>query len=89
MKKQIERWSKGSALSEHDKKHVLCAYVHRYTREHIPEWVQGTMYKIQFDSDVDWLNNTEFQVNKDGTLYLRATGCLSHPTWPDNPELMG
>lgn len=82
----------GNQLPPADRNYVLAAYVHRFTREHVPGWARiprpdGTHYPVQFDSDADWLAHTEFNVTKSGALDRRATHCMSFPTWPDNPEL--
>lgn len=82
----------GTELDPSDQDHVLAAYVHRFTREHKPEWANkpwkdGKPYPLQFDSDADWLANTTFAVRKNGRLDHRVQDCQSNPTWPDNPEL--
>lgn len=82
----------GSELNADDTRHVLSAYVHRYTRTHKPTWARGMWrdgkdYPLQFDSDADWLANTRFAVLRNGRLDHRHTECESRPTWPDNPEL--
>lgn len=78
----------GSQLSAADQKHVLAAYVHRYTREHKPGWacyskLDGKPYRPQFASDAEWLANTRFQVTKSGKLDARVRSCYSTPTWPE------
>lgn len=79
---------KGSELHPEDQKHVLNSYVHRYTKEHKPNWANklrpdGTKHMPQFHSDSDWLNNTKFRVHKkSGRLDHRAKSCESNPTWP-------
>lgn len=78
----------GTALHEIDKKHVLAAYVHRSTKEHVPLWAyarqpNGKPYPQQFASDLDWLAHTFFEVRRDGRLDRRVKACVSHPTWPD------
>lgn len=83
---------KGTELHPDDRRYVLAAYVHRFTKDHKPGWANqprpdGTPYPVQFASDADWLANTEFRVRSDGRLDRRITHCRSHPTWPDNPEL--
>jgi len=83
----------GSELSKEDKAHVLRAYVHRFTKDHRPQWAAhitqpgGASYPVQFESDADWLANTRFAVTDSGRLDHRFTDCYSSPTWPDNPEL--
>jgi hypothetical protein len=78
---------KGSALNAADQKYVLAAYVHRYTREHIPSWTFNRDYPVQFASDADWLEHTLFGVTKNDRLDRRVKHCSSTPTWPDGaPE---
>lgn len=77
----------GTELTYWDRKHVLSAFVHRFTRENKPQWADATVYPVQFDSDADWLAHTQFKVRKNGRLDKRARSCMSFPTWPDNPEL--
>lgn len=80
------RW--GSELTAEDQKACLAKFVHRFTREHVPQWAKsprpdGTPYKPHFASDRDWLENTYFRVTKSGRLDRRAKYCHSCPTWPD------
>lgn len=82
----------GSELSREDQRHVLAAYVHRYTGQHKPQWAHkswkdGKAYPVQFASDSDWLAHTRFVVTKSGRLSHVASECYSRPTWPLNPEL--
>lgn len=82
----------GSKLHPQDQRHVLSAYVHRFTRDHKPSWAikprpDGSAYPVQFASDSDWLDHTLFSTRNDGRLDARAEACCSSPTWPDNPEL--
>lgn len=82
----------GSELCAEDQRTVLTAYVHRFTRNHKPDWARkewkdGKPYPLQFDSDADWLAHTRFAVTKAVRLDARASDCESSPTWPDNPEL--
>ncbi len=83
----------GSQLTKEDQSYVLAAYVHRFTKEHKPQWAceplpDGTAYPVQFANDQDWLWNTLFYVSaKTFRLDHRAGRCESTPTWPDNPEL--
>ncbi len=82
----------GTQLSANDQRHVLSAYTHRFTREHVPAWAKetrpdGSAYPVQFDSDQEWLANTQFHVTASGDLDKRVNHCHSTPTWPDNPEL--
>lgn len=86
------RWKLGSELDYTDQRHVLAAYVHRFTRQHRPQWANkpwkdGQPYPLQFDSDADWLAHTRFAVRVNGRLDMRNHSCESTPTWPDNPEL--
>lgn len=79
---------KGINLTKSDQIYVLAAYVHRFTGEHRPKWANGlrpdgTPYRVQFKSDIDWLENTIFFVKNDGTLDGRFKRCESTPTWPE------
>lgn len=81
---------KGNELSPADQAHVLASFVHRFTKQHRPQWAgslrpDGTAYPVQFASDADWLANTEFAVLPSGKLDRRVKECHSSPTWPDNP----
>lgn len=79
----------GSLLSPEVQREALAAFVHRYTGEHRPNWASREDCKacpIQFATDAEWLSNTVFRTNKDGSLHRRAA-CESYPTWPNNPEL--
>lgn len=85
-------WLCGSLLHPEDKRHVLAAYVHRFTGEHRPAWASkpwkdGRPYPIQHADDADWLANTYFRVRKDARLDMRVRECHSTPSWPNNPEL--
>lgn len=78
----------GIALNTVDQKHVLAAYVHRFTGDHKPKWAaqlrpNGSPYPLQFRSDREWLANTFFMVTKFGNLDRRANYCTSNPTWPN------
>ena len=82
---------RGDELPELEQRKALAKFVHRFTKEHVPEWSRkpmpnGKPTPVQFASDADWLANTFFKVNANGTIYSR-THCQSAPTWPDNPEL--
>jgi len=84
------QWKKGSELDDSVQRECLNRFVHRFTRDHKPEWAEkpwkdGLPYPVQFDSDSDWLAHTLFAVNKNGRLNERHCECS--PTWPDNPEL--
>ena len=77
----------GSDLHPDDQKHVLAAYVHRYTGEHVPQWAtkrrwDGSRYMPQHATDSDWLHHTTFAVNKDGRLNQKSTHAESTPSWP-------
>lgn len=85
-------YTRGSDLHPDDKRHVLAAFVHRFTKDHRPAWVdypgqRHRNYPVQFASDADWLAHTVFRVRRNGRLDRRAKACMSTPTWPDNPEL--
>lgn len=82
----------GTLLCDEDRRHVLSAFVHRFTRDHVPKWAlrprpDGTPYKVQFASDLEWLANTYFVITRGGRIDMRHSYCESHQTWPDNPEL--
>lgn len=88
----MARQKLGTQLAAADQRHVLAAYVHRYTREHVPEWARkprpdGTPYPVHFASDADWLAHTRFFVRANGRLDHRFRHCWSEPTWPDDPEV--
>jgi hypothetical protein len=81
-------WIIGSHLSPAQQNKARSIFVNRFTRQHRPNWAQkprddGQPYKPHFKDDADWLANTEFAVNKDGTLDQRVGHCSSNPTWPD------
>lgn len=68
----------GSLLHPDDRKHVLAAYTHRFTMEHVPAWSQrqredGTYYAPHYRTDADWLSCTTFAVRNDGRLDHRVT----------------
>jgi hypothetical protein len=82
----------GTELSKEDQRHVLAAFVHRFTGDNHPAWARkprpdGTAYPLQFASDVEWLANTRFEVFNGGELNVHFSHCESSPTWPNNPEL--
>ena len=84
-------FKRGTELHPDDQKHVLNAYVHRFTKEHKPQWTNeprsdGTAYMPQHASDADWLQNTTFKVKNDGRLDSRVKQCHSTPTWPDGQD---
>lgn len=83
------KYLRGSELSAPQQQQAaLNRFVYRFTGDHLPSWARGTTkYPVQFKDDADWLNNTFFSVNQDGTLSRRVRECESHPTWPNNPEL--
>lgn len=89
---------RGDLLPERLRQDALAAYLHRFTREHVPLWSRkpmpnGEAYRVQFASDAEWLANTLFPVTvrKDGSLGDHTRGhCQSFPTWPDGvPENAG
>lgn len=82
-------WKLGTELTPCDRQHVVAQFVHRFTREHRPDWAcqrspNGTRYQVQFASDADWLANTRFRCKANGRLDKRARHCFSNPTWPDD-----
>ncbi len=84
---------KGSELSKDDQVYVLGAFIYRHTGDHRAAWMckkvaDGEQDEpLQFASDKDWLENTEFEVNKNNKFKKMMGKCFSNPTWPDNPEL--
>lgn len=87
-----EKLVRGTELSADDQKHVLRAYVHRFTGEHKPQWAMkdrpgGGAYPPQFKDDADWLAHTEFQITGLGTLDMRVNRCHSTPTWPGQRDI--
>jgi hypothetical protein len=77
----------GSQLSTEMQRHALARYVHRFTGDHVPNWVttefhRGTRYPVQFRDDKEWLSNTLFYVTKSGALDVRYSHCESSPTFP-------
>jgi hypothetical protein len=83
----LETSKRGTELHPDDQKHVLAAYVHRFTGQHRPQWADSQHCNVQFRDDADWLANTSFAVRKNGRLDRRSKECYSRPTWPNNPEL--
>ena len=87
---------RGNKLSPEQQRWALSLYCHRFTKDHIPAWSKTAMedgrpYRVQFASDQDWLANTWFPVNKDGTISKRkgAEHCYSMPTWPEGMTVPG
>lgn len=86
------KYLRGDELAPEQQREALARFVHRYTREHKPNWARlprndVPQMPVHFASDAEWLENTFFPVNADGRLSNRSEGCQSAPTWPDNPEL--
>lgn len=87
-------WVSGTKLCPADQLEACRAFVHRYTREHVPGWARdlrpdGERYPVQLDSDADWLAHTMFAVRADGRLDRRVKRCESSPTWPDGKGTWG
>lgn len=89
---------RGDLLPQDLQEHAHRAYVHRFTREHVPAWSKhpmpdGKSYVVQFDNDKEWLGRTLFPVIvKRGQIERLAEigHCRSFPTWPDGiPEGAG
>lgn len=78
---------KGTELSEKGIEQALRRFVHRYTKDHVPFWARAGGYSVRFESDAEWLANTEFYANKNGSLDLRYDGCVEYPTWPEGRVL--
>ena len=81
----------GSQLSPAEQHKALNSFVHRYTRDHVPQWVVrgravGKVYSVEFNSDQDWLEHTLFLTRDDGQLSRRHRHCESSPTWPDRQK---
>lgn len=82
------RQVKGSELSQEEQRKALARFVHRFTKQHRPQWANtprpnGKPYKVQFASDADWLANSLFFVTKEGWLSQQHNHCESTPTWPE------
>ena len=82
----------GSDLCQEDREAALQHFQGRYTREHVPDWAKeprpdGGRFRVQFESDAEWLENTWFRVTAGGRLDRTALLCHPAATWPDNPEL--
>ena len=77
----------GSKLSDDLKRTVLEKFVHRFTRDHKPEWANGLResgkpWRVRFESDQDWLENTEFCIADDGHLSsVVVFGFKTEVTW--------
>jgi hypothetical protein len=68
-------------------------FVHRFTMEHIPQWVRdrptprhsgGTadwFYAPQYRSDQEWYDNTKF-FGEPGHIGTSRECCSSNATWP-------
>jgi len=80
----MRRLEVGNKLVREDQRHVLAAYTHRYTGDHKPAWANKhpTTSGAHFANDQEWLENTAFNVRKDGRLDMRYKQCYSCPTWP-------
>jgi hypothetical protein len=84
-------YCRGNQLLAEDQRMALAMFVHRFTKDHHPEWAHtpmttGLPYPVQFASDSDWLENTFFQTTKAGRLRCDFE-CYSTPTWPNDPQL--
>lgn len=82
---------KGSEMCLKLQREALAMFVHRFTKDHIPQWARiprdnGKFYPVQFASDQDWLEHTMFWINKDGSLSRKRNYCQSSPTWPKANE---
>lgn len=84
------RYVNGLELPCFLQKEALAKFAHRYTGNHVPDWVRKSESPVflPFRDDNEWLANTEFAVNAAGDkLDERVNYCHSSPTWPNNPEL--
>lgn len=80
----------GDLLSPEDQRYAKSAFVHRFTKDHRPEWKNRkdcASCPVAFASDNDWLAHTLFDVFADGAMCRTSRFIRSYPTWPDNPEL--
>jgi hypothetical protein len=86
----------GSQLNHSAKAEALRRFVYRFTGDHKPAWASkpwkdGRTYPLQFKDDADWLANTYFCTNLDGSLSAAFSCCKSNPdsnpTWPNDPGL--
>jgi hypothetical protein len=69
----------GSQLEQSEQSKALACFVHRFTAEHVPQWVQHSNKKpiCYFASDADWLNHTLFWIRNDGKLSEKHRYCES------------
>lgn len=73
------RWMLGSKLNPVAKRAALCKFVHRFTGEHQPSWVEDGV-PPHHDTDADWLAHTSFAVTLEGYLDERVKHCQSTPS---------
>lgn len=77
----------GSHLSLRLQAQAKARFVHRFTRQHRPQWAKANpKYAPHFADDADWLAHTYFEITKQGEFDRRVNHCESHPTWPDGKE---
>lgn len=87
-RESIMPFLKGSQLNSDDRRIVLATYIHRFTKDHKPNWANrprpdGSPYMPHFASDDEWLEHTHFHVTAKGKLDHRYHFCESSPTFPD------
>lgn len=72
-------WTQGSKLKPHVQQKCLNQFVHRFTGEHRPNWVNKyPNLKPLYVSDHEWLEHTFFYVRQDGELDARFKYCMSY-----------
>lgn len=76
----MPKWIMGDALTAPQRAEVLRAFVHRYTKEHKPEWARKSMpngkpYQPLFATDDAWLEAYCFAFTKAGRLDVRVRYC--------------
>lgn len=72
----------GSLLRPEVQRDALNRFIYRYTGDHKPAWTTkprpcGRPYPMFYANDQEWLSNTVFRTNKDGTLSRRHHFCES------------
>ncbi len=67
----------GKNLTIKTQDEALRCFVHRFTGEYIPNWIQYSKSKSppHFSTDFEWLYNTDFYIKFDGSLDKRYNYC--------------